>query len=455
VRTSYFERLETMGEVSRDEADAIVKARTEHLENELSEARKDDFELTYATGQGVWTPYQGGADSDVPDVDTSLSEADAKRLLEATARTPEGFNVNSKIARSLKARHAMAVGDQPLDWAAGEALALASLADAGVRVRLTGQDSERGTFSHRHAVLHDTKTGVRFMPLKHVRDGQGPIEIHNSPLSEAGVLGFEYGYSLDTPDALVAWEAQFGDFVNAAQVIIDQFIASGEDKWRRLSGLTMLLPHGFEGQGPEHSSARLERFLELCAEENMQVAYPTTASQIFHLLRRQVVRPWRKPLIVMTPKSLLRAPQATAPLSEFTSGRFRRVIHDTHVDPSKVSRILLASGKVGFELEKEREARGADDVAILRLEQLYPLPEAILAQDLARYQQDAPLVYVQEEPENMGAWRFLRSKWLTEAFGRPFHGVTRPGSASSATGSGSSHKIEQQELLKDAFERVF
>jgi 2-oxoglutarate dehydrogenase E1 component len=454
VRESYLERLLTLGEVSRDDAEGIGEDRREHLERELSLARSDEFKPFYSAGEGIWAPYRGGPDDEVPDVDTGVAAEDAARLLAATTEVPDGFTVNSKIGRSLQARRAMASGERPLDWAAGEALAFASLAAEGTRVRLTGQDSERGTFSHRHALLHDPTSDATWMPLAHLTEDQAPVEIHNSPLSEAGVLGFEYGYSLDMPDGLVIWEAQFGDFVNAGQVIIDQFIASGEDKWRRLSGLVMLLPHGFEGQGPEHSSARLERFLQMCAEDNLQVAYPTTPAQIFHLLRRQVVRPWRKPLVVMTPKSLLRSPRAVSDLEELTRGRFQRAIPDRQVEPSGVRRILACSGKVYYDLLHERETREADDVALLRLEQLYPLPEADLAEALAAYPDGVPLTWVQEEPENMGAWRTLRARWGETAFGRPFTGVTRPASASPATGSGSSHRLEQQELLAGAFERT-
>jgi 2-oxoglutarate dehydrogenase E1 component len=275
--------------------------------------------------------------------------------------------------------------------------------------------------------------------------------VHNSPLSENGVLGFEYGYSLDWPDGLVMWEAQFGDFVNTAQVVIDQFIASGEDKWRRLSGLVLLLPHGFEGAGPEHSSARLERFLMLCAEDNMQVTYPTTPAQMFHLLRRQVLRPWRKPLIVMTPKSLLRHPQAVSTLDEFAEGAFRTVLPDEAVAPDGVRRVLMCSGKVYYELLAAREEGGRDDLAIVRLEQLYPLRGADVDAALAPYGPDVPVTWVQEEPENMGAWRYLRVTWGDRVAGRPFAGVTRPASASPATGSASSHRIEQAELLRQAF----
>ncbi len=320
------------------------------------------------------------------------------------------------------------------------------------RTALSGQDSERGTFSHRHAVFHDTEDGHEFVPLQAIGDDPDLFEIHNSPLSEAGVLGYEYGYSLDRPDGLVLWEAQFGDFVNAAQVIIDQFIASAEDKWQRLSGLVLLLPHGMEGQGPEHSSARLERFLQLCAQDNLQVVYPTTPAQYFHLLRRQVKRAYRKPLIVMTPKSLLRHPQAVSKLEDFASGGFQRVIDDAAVVASEVTRVLFTSGKTYYELLHEREERGRKDVAIVRLEQLYPLRLELIEAALKRYPASAPVIWVQEEPENMGAWRFLRVQWGESLFGRSFRGVTRPASASPATGSGAAHKLEQAGVLRAAFE---
>src|SRR5690606_5269174 len=366
--------------------------------------------------------------------------------------TPAEFRLNPKIARQMNTRRQMAAGEVPLDWAAGEALAFASLVSRGVKVRMTGQDVERGTFSHRHQVLHDAVDGWEFMPMRNVEAEKGLFEIHNSPLSEVAVLAFEYGYSNDAPDALVIWEAQYGDFVNVAQVIIDQFLASAEEKWSRLSGLVMQLPHGFEGGGPEHSSARLERFLQLCADDTMQVVYPTTPAQIFHLLRRQVLRPLRKPLIVMSPKSLLRHPRATSELDEFTRGTFQRVIPDASVDPAKVQRILLTSGKVYYDLLAARESREADDVAIVRLEQLYPLrPEAIEAA-LAPYAKDVPVVWVQEEPENNGAWHYLLVRYLDSFHGHPFRGVYRPASASPATGSGAAHRLEQAELLRRAFE---
>jgi 2-oxoglutarate dehydrogenase E1 component len=347
----------------------------------------------------------------------------------------------------------MARGKQPLDWGAAEALALASLAATGCRIRFTGQDTARGTFSHRHAVLHDVETGLTHTPLQHIDPQQATVDILNSPLSENGALGFEYGYSLNFPDGLILWEAQFGDFVNAAQVIIDQFITSGEDKWRRLSGLVLLLPHGFEGAGPEHSSARVERFLAQGAEDNIQVVVPSTPAQYFHLLRRQMLRSWRKPLVVLTPKSLLRHAGATSPLADCAQGRFQKVISDARgLALSKVNRVLICCGKLYYELESRRLELKRDDVAILRIEQLYPYPRAELESLLADCPDGTNVIWVQEEPENMGAWRYLRVTVSMQFLGRlPFSGICRPASASPATGSHSAHEIEQEELLQRAF----
>jgi 2-oxoglutarate dehydrogenase E1 component len=301
-------------------------------------------------------------------------------------------------------------------------------------------------------VLHDYENGRRYMPLEHMNPSQAVVEIYNSPLSETGVLGFEYGYSLDWPQGLIIWEAQFGDFVNGAQVIIDQFIVSAEDKWRRLSGITMLLPHGFEGAGPEHSSARIERFLQLGGEDNIQVCNPTTPAQMFHLLRRQALRKWRKPLVVMTPKSLLRHPKVVSSLEDCEQGIFQRVMPDIRRDREKVERILLCSGKIYYDLEAKRQELGREDVAILRLEQLYPVADELLRTELARYAEGTPVYWVQEEPENMGAWRFLRHHFGETLFNRhKFIGISREASGSPATGSASSHKLEQNELLAQAF----
>jgi 2-oxoglutarate dehydrogenase E1 component len=449
VREGYLAHLLELGQVTREEADQIAEARREQLEQELSVARSDDFKPHYSAGEGIWHSYRGGADARVAEIETGVDLDTARSLLKSLATIPDGFELNPKIARGLAARLEMAAGERPLDWATAEALAFASLVTHGTRVRMSGQDAERGTFSHRHAVLHDATNGQRYMPLAHLALDQAPIEIHNSPLSEAGVLGFEYGYSLDTPDGLVLWEAQYGDFVNAAQVIIDQFIASAEDKWNRLSGLVMLLPHGFEGSGPEHSSARLERFLQLCAEDNIQVANPTTPLQYFHLLRRQVLRPYRKPLVVMTPKSLLRHPRVVSALDEFTRGGFRRVIADD-LDPAGVTRVLMCSGKVYYDLLAAREEQERHDIAIVRLEQLYPVALDEINTALAPYGPKVPVVWVQEEPENMGAWRFLRVQWGNTLLGHPFAGLSRHASASPATGFGSSHGLEQAALVHAA-----
>jgi len=452
VREAYLGHLMELGEVTAEDAERVAEERRAHLDQELSVARSGDFKLQYSTLQGIWANYLGGLDAKVPEADTAVDAAEAGRLLEAITKTPEDFNLNSKIARQLATRVKMAHGEAPLDWAAGEALAFASLVSQGVNIRMTGQDVERGTFSHRHLVFHDSVAGYEFYPMSNVEAEPGLFEIHNSPLSEVAVLGFEYGYSLDMPEGLVIWEAQYGDFVNVAQVIIDQFLASAEEKWSRLSGLVMQLPHGFEGGGPEHSSARLERFLQLCAEDNMQVVYPTTPAQIFHLLRRQVLRPYRKPLIIMSPKSLIRHPKAVSSLDELAAGTFKRVIADTSVDPKKVKRILVTSGKVYYDLLAEREERGATDVAIVRLEQLYPLSPEAMDEALAPYAKDVPVVWVQEEPANNGAWHFLLVRYGNEFHGHPFSGVHRPESASPATGSGAAHKLEQAELLRQAFE---
>ena len=454
VHSAYLEHLLEMRDVTREEADAIADRRRQSLEKELSEARSKDYKHPSHV-RGTFGDYLGGKDVDAPDCETAVPRERLSSLLEQLTVLPEGFTPHPKIVRWLENRKKMARGEMPLDWAAGEALAFASLAtdeNKPTPIRMSGQDAERGTFSHRHAVLHDYETGKKRRSLQHLAPDQKPIEIYNSPLSETGVLGFEYGYSLDCLDGLVLWEAQFGDFWNVAQPIVDQFVTSGEDKWHHLNAVVMLLPHGFEGMGPEHSSARLERFMALCAEDNIQVVSPTTPAQYFHLLRRQVLRKWRKPLIVMSPKSLLRHLECISSLDELAEGKFQRVIPDTGVAPEKVTRILLCSGKIYYELDKKREDLKRDDVAILRLEQLYPFPEKELQEVLAPYG-DVPLFWVQEEPMNMGAWRHTRI-WLGRtAFGKHrYWGVYRRESASPATGSSGDHKREQEKLLQQAFE---
>ncbi|HTM46640.1 MAG TPA: 2-oxoglutarate dehydrogenase E1 component [Polyangiaceae bacterium] len=453
VRDGYLEHLLKLGGVSREEADSIAVERREHLEQELSVARKG-FEVKLDWLSGYWKPYVGGPESEVEDVDTGFDKRQLSELILKQTHIPADFEPHPKVHRLLQARKEMAEGTKLIDWGTAEAAAFASLLTSKVRVRMTGQDVPRGTFSHRHAVFYDVRDGRTYTPLAKLAQGQAPIHIYNSPLSESGVLGFEWGYSLDCPEGLVIWEAQFGDFCNVAQPIIDQFIVSAEDKWKRLSGLVMLLPHGFEGMGPEHSSARLERFLNLTAEDNIQVCQPTTPAQYFHMLRRQVLRPWRKPLVVFTPKSLLRLPEASSSLEQLADGRFERVLGDPIAaeNKDKITRILLCTGKIYYDLCKHRQELARDDVAIVRVEQLYPLPKKALAGALNMYPAGTPVVWVQDEPLNMGAWTYIRMRFGKRLLGRyPVSVVAREASASPATGSASSHNIEQQELIDQAF----
>jgi len=452
VREAYCAQLLKLGGITQADADRIARRRTELLEKELTAARSESYRPRNVVYEGIWKRYRGGKDVEVPDVDTGVPLDKLRELLLKQTQLPESFHVHPKLKRLLSLKRDMAEGKRPLDWATAESLALASLAVEGTPVRLSGQDCQRGTFSQRHAVLHDIHDDRNYCPLQHLAPDQARVEIINSPLSETGVLGFDYGYSLDTPEGLTLWEAQFGDFVNAAQVIIDQFIASAEDKWHRLSGIAMLLPHGFEGQGPEHSSARLERFLALCAEDNICVCQPTTPAQYFHMLRRQVLRPIRKPLVVMTPKSLLRHPKVVSDLGELSTGTYKRFLGDTDADPAKVKRILMCTGKVYYELLEHRAKLERHDVAILRMEQLYPLRKAELAALLDAYSGEAPIYWVQDEPRNMGTWPYLRGRYCRKLLGRSLVGVTRPYSSSPATGSRAAHQMEQDRLLAQAFE---
>ncbi|MEZ6128601.1 MAG: 2-oxoglutarate dehydrogenase E1 component [Planctomycetaceae bacterium] len=453
VFESYLESTLAMDDLTRAEVDDIVARRTAVLEEELEEARKDKFSFLTDSGGGTWKDFFGGPVANADTVDTSVDAAEVKRVLTLLSTPPKGFTPHPRLKRLLENRRQMAKGEQPFDWGGAEMLALGTLVADGFQLRFSGQDIRRGTFSHRHASLYDSKDGRIWTGLQDLAERPELVEMYNSPLSEIGVLGFEYGYSLDRPHGLTIWEAQFGDFVNVAQVIIDQFISSAEDKWKRLSGLVMLLPHGFEGQGPEHSSARLERFLTLAAEDNMQIVVPTTPAQHFHLLRRQTLRRWKKPLVVLTPKSLLRHKDAVSPLGEFTGSQFHEILPDTSVKAKNVKGVLLCSGKIYYELDSMRQESGLTDVAILRLEQLYPFPEAELQQKLSVYGDDVPVAWVQEEPRNMGAWPAMRIRFGDSVFGsHPFSGITRPESASPATGSGTSHRIEQQAILKQALE---
>jgi len=451
VREVYVRHLKERGELAESDAEQIEKRRQAQMEEELQEARRGTYVPPDYSMGGVWKNYVGGADADCAEVSTAVSMERLSKLAEKITATPDSFEVNAKVKRFLKERRERARGEKPLDWGTAETLAYATLLEEGTAVRVSGQDSRRGTFSHRHAVLFDARTGRRYMPLMHVNEKLCKIEVWDSPLSEAGVLGFEYGYSLDTPEALVIWEAQFGDFANTAQVIIDQFLSSCEDKWHRLSGLVLLLPHGFEGQGPEHSSARLERFLALSAEDNMQVCNLTTPAQIFHCLRRQILRPYRKPLVIMSPKSLLRHTDAISTLEDLATGEFQRIIPDHSVDPAVARRVVLCTGKVYYDLLAARTAAGKNDIALVRLEQLYPLRPAHIQAVLAPYKDGTDLVWCQEEPFNSGAWYYLNARLPAMLKGRfNLRCVTRAESASPATGSNAAHKLEQQRLVAEA-----
>ncbi len=399
-----------------------------------------------------WSDFYGGRYRPEFEIATGLDRDRLAELAEKVVRHPEGFHVHPKVQRLLEQRLEMGRGERPLDYGMAEALAFASIVEVGHPVRISGQDSRRGTFNQRHSYLIDVENGEEYCPLQHVAPDQGSFTALDSMLSEAAVLGFEYGYSRDFPEALVLWEAQFGDFANGAQVITDQFITAAEDKWELLSGLVVLLPHGYEGQGPEHSSARIERFLQLAARDNVQIAQPSTAGQYFHLLRRQALRKWRKPLIVFTPKSMLRHPNASSDLAELESSRFRLVRSATDVEDAR--RILLCTGKVGHELEKERQARKDATTDIVFVEQLYPFPEQELREVFERHSRATEVVWVQEEPANMGALFFVEPRIRRLAAHLHFRSVKRSATGTPATGSAKAHQVEQKTLLTLAFARL-
>jgi len=398
-----------------------------------------------------WDNYVGGPYSTDFEMNTGLTTDELTKLGELLTKAPDGFHVHAKVAALLKQRAEMAVGKRGVDYGMAEALAFGSLALGGTRIRLSGQDSRRGTFNHRHSTLIDIVNEEFYMPLQNLSAKQGAVEIYNSELSEAAVMGFEYGFSRDYPEALVAWEAQFGDFANGGQIIIDQFISAGEEKWGLLSGLVLLLPHGHEGQGPEHSSARIERYLQLCARDNMQVCQPSNAAQYFHLMRRQALRRWRKPLIVFTPKSMLRHPEALSPIADFTRERFQTIVPDTGVNAAEVTRVLICSGKVGHELQVERKRLNNTETAVLFLDQMYPFPERDITALLAEYPNARELVWVQEEPANMGALWFVIPRLRRLVKDISVRSIKRQAAASPATGSAKAHELEQKTLLGLAF----
>jgi 2-oxoglutarate dehydrogenase E1 component len=456
----YRTKLEEEGVLSAEEADREESDFRSHLEKalELSETYKPNKADWL---EGKWTGISQPKESERHDDSTEVPLDILRRVGLSISRIPDGVNVNPKLLRQLQARQAMIENGEGIDWSTAEALALGTLVLEGTQVRLSGQDSARGTFSQRHSAIVDQENERRYYPLSEIAPGaQANFEVMDSPLSEFGVLGFEYGYSLADPYALVLWEAQFGDFANGAQTIFDQFISSGESKWLRMSGLVVLLPHGYEGQGPEHSSARLDRFLQACAQDNMQVVNCTTPANYFHVLRRQVRRNFRKPLVVMTPKSLLRHKLVTSTLDEMGEGSdFRRVIGE--IDPiranEKVRRVVLCSGKVYYDLLEERRKKEIDDIAILRVEQFYPWPRDLLTKELGLYP-NVEVVWCQEEPANMGGWTFImrRIEYILEELNggakkdrRPVY-VGRAASASPATGSLKTHTREQELLVTQA-----
>ena len=438
-------------EANRIDATAIAEAVRKEYDEEQAKARGLKKIPQLRRLPEYWAPYFHGRYKPEYEVDTGLTREKLAEIADGLVRVPDGFHVHPKIVKLLEQRAEMGHGKRAVDYGFAEALAFGSLLLEGTPVRLTGQDSQRGTFNQRHAVLIDTQTEREYLPLCHLSPNQAFCEIYNSSLSEAGCLGFEYGFSRDYPEALVLWEAQFGDFSNGAQVIIDQFISAGEDKWNLPAGIVMLLPHGYEGQGPEHSSARLERFLQLAAEDNMQICQPSTAAQYFHMLRRQARRPWRKPLIVFTPKSMLRHPDASSVIDEFSTPRFLPLVPDREIRGA--SRILIASGKVGHELRAERRRRTDPSTAIFFLDQLYPLPRAEISAAIAEHPQAREVVWVQEEPGNMGAAGFVlpRLERIVKAAGLVLRSVKRSPSASPATGSAKAHELEQKTLLSLAF----
>ena len=458
TRKLYGDKLEAEGTLPVGTGDQMVKDYRAAMDagKQTSDPVLSNYKGKFSVD---WSPFLNKKWTD--EADTAIPLTEWKRLAERVSTAREGFKVHPLVEKVLNDRAAMGRGETNVDWGMGEHMAFASLVASGYPVRLSGEDSGRGTFTHRHAVLHNQNrekwdTGV-YIPLRHIAKDQAPFLVIDSILSEEAVLGFEYGYASAEPNTLTIWEAQFGDFANGAQVVIDQFIASGEVKWGRANGLVMMLPHGYEGQGPEHSSARLERFMQLCADTNMQVIQPTTASQIFHVLRRQMIRQFRKPLILMTPKSLLRNKEAASPLSEFTKGGFQTVLgeRDDTIDAKQVTRLIMCSGKVYYDLVKQRAERKIADAAIIRLEQLYPFPHKALTAELKKYPKLEEVVWCQDEPQNQGAWFFVQHNILENmSDGTKLAYAGRPASASPACGYAHLHQEQQKSLLNTAFAKL-
>ena len=448
LMTLYAEILQQSGDLSEAELQELAEGYTARLEQAYREVHELACPIPLDRFYPFWQGGHGSYDRDAEE--TGVSSDTLITIAGNATSVPDGVSVHPKLGKMLARRLDTVRKGEGIDWATAEMLAFGTILTEGIPVRLSGEDCRRGTFSQRHCALTDMQTGAHFVPLNHLQEGQARLDVFDSLLSENAVLGFEYGYSSVRPETLVLWEAQFGDFVNSAQVIIDQFIVSGESKWHRLSGLVLLLPHGFEGQGPEHSSARIERFLQLCAEDNIQVCYPSTPAQYFHLLRRQVKRSVRKPLVVFTPKSLLRHPSAVSRLDALTEGSFQEILCES-VTEKRPGVVLLCSGKIAYELMEKRQILELSDHAIVRLEQFYPRPDARMREVVSRFQDAREWRWVQEEPANMGGWPFVRS-WLKELVGKPIRYVGRPESASPATGYARVFKEQQARLLADALD---
>ncbi len=450
VRKLYTEALIGRGDITLEEAEAALKDYQSKLEQVFAETKDSAPKQLPEPPKAA---LNGHGEQGVPfpaPVNTAISDEVVKRIVEVHVNLPEGFDAHPRVVPQLQ-RRAQMVTDGTIDWAMGETLAFGSLLMEGVPVRLTGQDSRRGTFTQRHHVIVDRQTAEEYTPLSYLSESQATYTVYDSMLSEFAAMGFEYGYSVARPDALVLWEAQFGDFGNGGQTVVDEFVSSGEQKWGQHSGVVLLLPHGYEGQGPDHSSARIERYLQLCAQNNMTVAMPSLPSSYFHLLRWQAHNPAHKPLVVFTPKSMLRLKAAASAVEEFTHGLFRPVIGDTTVNPASVRRILVCSGKIYWDLVARRDKQGIADTAIVRAERLYPLPAAELLQAIADYPATAELRWVQEEPANQGAWPFMALNLPAELGGRPLTCVSRPASSSPAVGSAKRHEVEQHRVVEEAF----
>ena len=430
-----------------------VANKVESVRAEFAAAHKNASKITkkqlLRDLPAYWNDYFGGRHKPEYEVPTGLSREELSEITARLTSYPDDFHIHPKVKKLLEQREEMGNGKRDVDYGMAEALAFGSLVKKGIPIRMSGQDCRRGTFNQRHSVLIDIENEQEYVPLQNIAADQATCEIYNSTLSEAAVMGFEYGYSRDYPEALVMWEAQFGDFANVAQAVIDQFVVAGEDKWNLLSGLTLLLPHGHEGQGPEHSSARIERYLQLAARDNIQICQPSDAAQYFHMLRRQALRKWRKPLIVFTPKSMLRHPDACSPIDDFTRNEFLNVVPDTKV--TNAERILLCTGKIGHELHMERAKRKDDTTAIVFVDQLYPFPEKELQAELERHPNARDIVWVQEEPANMGALFYMLPRLRRIAGDKPVLSVKRSASPAPSTGSAKAHELEQKTLITLAF----